>query len=89
MRSNTCTSWSRLASTGVRSVGIGFFSKADVAGDAVLCQPLHVLEHDVNVDRLTLDRPLVGKDLHAINELHDAIGLVANQSRERSIVVAD
>ena len=60
-----------------------------MAGDAGLRQPLHVVEHDVDVDRLALDRPLVGEHLHAIDQLHDAVGLVANQPCQRAVVVLD
>ena len=58
-----------------------------VAGDTRLGEPLHMIEHDMNVDRLALDRTLVGEDLHAIDELDDAIGLVADQPREGTIVI--
>ena len=60
----------------------------DVAGEARLRQPLHVIEHDMDVDRLALDRALVGEHLHAVDQLHDAVGLVADQARERAVVVA-
>ena len=39
----------------------------------------HPLEHLVDVDCAALDRPMVGKRLHAIDQRHDAVGLVANQ----------
>ena len=61
----------------------------DVAGEARLRQPLHVIEHDVNVDRLALDRALVAEHLHAVDELHDAVGFVADQPRQRAVVVVD
>jgi hypothetical protein len=54
-----------------------------------LRQPLHVVEHDVNVDRLALDRPLVGEHLHAVDELYDAVGLVADKARKSAVVVLD
>ena len=38
---------------------------------------------------LALDRPLVGEHLHAVDELHDAVGLVADEARERAVVVLD
>ena len=34
-----------------------------------------------------LDRPLVGEHFHAVDELHDAVGLVADQPRQGAIVV--
>ncbi len=43
----------------------------------------------MDVDRLALDRPLVAEDFHAVDELHDAIGLVADQPRQRAVVVVD
>ena len=60
----------------------------DAAGEAGLREPLHVIEHGMDVDRLALDRPLVGEHLHAVDELHDPVGLVANQPRQRAVVVA-
>ena len=59
----------------------------DVPGEAGLRQPLHVIEHDMDVDRLALDRPLVGEDFHAVDQFHDAVGFVANQPRQRAVVV--
>ena len=55
---------------------------------ARLREPFDVLEHGVDVDRLALDRPLVGEHLHAVDQLHDPVGLVADQSRQGAIVVA-
>ena len=42
----------------------------------------------MDVDRLALDRTLVGEHLHAVDQLHDAVGLVADQPRQRAVVVA-
>ena len=67
---------------------IVFFDEFDVTGDAGLRQPLHVIEHHVDVDRLALDRALVGEHLHAIDQLHNAVGFVAYQPRERAVIVA-
>ena len=33
----------------------------------------------MNVDRLAFDRPLVGEDLHAVDQLHDAVGFIADE----------
>ena len=41
----------------------------------------------MDVDRLALDRALVGEHLHAVDQLHDAVGLIADQARERAVVV--
>ena len=70
-----------------RQRGIVFLDELDVAGKARLREPLHVFEHDVDVDRLALDRALVGEHFHAVDELHDAVGLVADQARQRAVVV--
>ena len=43
----------------------------------------------MDVDRLALDRPLVGEDLHAVDQLDDAVGLVADQPGQRAVLVAD
>ncbi len=43
----------------------------------------------MNVDRLALDRPLVAEHFHAVDELHDAVGFVANEPRQRAVVVVD
>ena len=42
----------------------------------------------MDVDRLALDRPLVGEHFHAVDQLHDAVGLVADQPRQRAVLVA-
>jgi hypothetical protein len=52
-----------------------------------LAEALHVLEYDVDVDGFALDRPLVGEHFHAVDELHDAVGFVADQPRQGAIVV--
>ena len=46
-----------------------------------------MVEHDVDVDRLALDRALVGEHLHAVDQLDDAVGLVADQPGQRAVVV--
>ena len=47
-----------------------------------------MIEYDVNVDRLAVDRPLVRKDFHAIDELHDPVRLITDQLGERTVFVA-
>mgnify|MGYP003694034777 CR=1 FL=1 len=42
----------------------------------------------MNVDRLAVNRPLVRKDFHAIDELHDPVCLIADQLGERPVLVA-
>ena len=43
----------------------------------------------MDVDRLALDRPLVAEYFHTVDQLHDAVGLVADQTRQRTVVVLD
>ena len=49
---------------------------------------LHMREHDVDVDRLALGRTLVREHLHLVDEIANAIGLAADQSRQCAIVAA-
>src|SRR5215475_8647923 len=70
-----------------RQRGIVFLDELDMTREAGLGEPLHVLENAVNVDRLALDRPLVGEDFHAVDKLYDAIGLITDQPRERPVVI--
>jgi len=42
----------------------------------------------MDVDRFALDRTLVGEHLHAVHELHDTVGLVADEPRQRAVVIA-
>ena len=48
---------------------------------------LHVIENVVNVDRFPLQRPLVAEDLHAVDELADAVGLGADQLGQGAVAV--
>ncbi len=41
----------------------------------------------MDVDRVAVDRPLVGKYLHAIDQRDDAVGLVGDQPRQRAVLV--
>ena len=81
-------SWSRLAEHR-RQGGIVAFLDADLAGEAGLRDLLHVVEHGVDVHA---GEGLIGahrERLHAIDELHDAVGLVADELRQHAIAVAD
>ena len=60
----------------------------DAAGETVPGDRLHMVEHDMDVDRVALDRPLVGKDLHAVDQRDDAVGLVGDEPGQRAILVA-
>ena len=82
----TWISWSRLR-VHRRQRRIVFLDDADVAREAVAGDHLHPLEHGVDVDRLALGRPLVGEDLHAVDQPDDAVGLVADQPRQRAVVL--
>ena len=64
-----------------------FLDDADVPGEAVARDHLHALEDRVDVDRLALGRALVGEDLHAVDEADDAVGLVADEARQRAVVL--
>ena len=46
---------------------------------------LHMIEHGVNIDALALDRTPVGKGAHAVDELDDAVGLLADQPGQGAI----
>ncbi len=48
---------------------------------------LHMVEHVVDVDRLALERPLVAEDLHAVDELADAVGLGADELGQGAVAV--
>ncbi len=43
----------------------------------------------MDVDRYTVHRPLVGKYLHAVDQRDDAVGLVADQPRQRPVLVGN
>src|SRR4026209_1606574 len=45
----------------------------DLAGEARTCDLLHVVEHVVDIDRLALNGALITEDLHAVDQLADAI----------------
>ena len=40
----------------------------------------------MNVDRFPVQGPFIGEHLHLINQVPDAVGLFANQFRERPVV---
>jgi hypothetical protein len=48
-----------------------------------------MVEHRMDVDRHAVDRPLVGENLHAIDQRDDPIRLVADQAGQRAILVLD
>ena len=65
---------------------IVFLGEGDVARDAGLGEQLHPVEHDVDVDRLALDRPVVAEHLDAVDEVDDAVDLLAHQPGQRQLV---
>src|SRR5437660_9169603 len=65
------------------------FVKANVASEARLRDALHVIDYGMDVDALALDRPLVGKSFHPIDELHDAIGLIADETGPFAVGIGD
>ncbi|MNI29361.1 hypothetical protein D3C73_831760 [compost metagenome] len=46
-----------------------------------------MIEHGVNVERHTIDRALVGEHFHTIDQRYDPVGLVADQPRQRAVVI--
>src|SRR5690348_9321959 len=56
-----------------RQRGIVILDDLDLAGEAGACDLLYVVEHVMDVDRLALKRALVPEDLHAVDQLADAI----------------
>ena len=48
-----------------------------------------MVQHDMNVDRIAVDWPLVGKHLHAIDKRDDAVGLVGDQPRQCAVLVGN
>src|SRR5690606_4188318 len=59
---------------------------ADAARKAALGDALHVIENIVDVDRLGRERTLVAEDLHAVDEIADAIGLRADETRKCAVL---
>ena len=49
----------------------------------------HVIEHVVDVDGLLRQRALVAEHFHAVDEIADAVGLRADQLRQRAVGVVD
>ena len=43
----------------------------------------------MDIDRIAVDRPLVGKYLHAVDQRHDAVGLVGDETRQRAVLVGN
>lgn len=76
-------SWSWFASTGAARIVI--LDEADVAGKAGLRQPFDVIEHRMDVDGAAHHGALVAEHLHAVDQRHDAVGLVADQPRQHAV----
>ncbi|MNX93556.1 hypothetical protein D3C86_1257400 [compost metagenome] len=43
----------------------------------------------MDVDRHAIHRPLVGKHLHAVDQRNDTVGLIADQPRQRPVLVGN
>ena len=65
--------------------GVVTLDEAEVTGEAVLGDLAHMLQHRMDVDGLTLQGPLVGKHLHAVDQGHDAVGLVADEAGQHPV----
>ena len=83
--SSTCTSWSRLPSTGGKRRIIGL-DEAEMRRKAGLRQAAHMLEHAVDVDRPQLGRPLV-EHLHPVHQGANAVRLVADQHGQLAVAL--
>ena len=70
-----------------RQGGVILLEEANVAAEAGLGELLHMLEDDVDVDRLARDRALVREHFHPVDQLDDAIRLVADQLRQGAVLV--
>ena len=53
-----------------------------------LREPLHMIQHGVDVEAFPLRRPSIGEGLHAVDQFDDPVGLLADQLRQRAILVA-
>ena len=60
-----------------------------MARETRLGEPLHMVEHRMDVEAFARARAFVGEGLHAVDELYDAVGLLADQPRQRAVFVAD
>ena len=69
--------------------GIVALGEADVAGKAALRKAPHVLEHEIDIDRVALDRRAVGELLHVVDQAADAVGFLADQADQRALVLGD
>ena len=58
----------------------------DVTSETRLRRAPDLIEHPVDVDRTVLDGALIAEHLHSLHELHDPVGLVADQLREEAVV---
>ena len=55
--------------------------------EAGLGEALHLVEHAVDVDGAALDRALVAEQLDPLDELHDAVGLVADEAGQQPVAL--
>lgn len=60
--------------------------EADIAGKAGLRQPLHMVEHGMDIDRAARHRTIVAEHFHAVDQRDDAVRLVADQPRQKPVL---
>ena len=72
----------------VRQRRIVDFQKPDVAREAGLGEPFHMVEHGVDIEAFPLRRRRIGEGLHPVDQLNDPVGLVADETGQRAVLVA-
>jgi len=65
-----------------RQRGIVLLDHSQNGGEAGLRYLAHALDDFRDVDRAALDRPCVGERFHAVEQRDDAVGLVADETRQ-------
>ena len=55
-------------------------NNAHLGRKAVLRNPLHMIQHHVNVHRLAVNRTLIGKHFHPVHQLHDPVRLLHDKT---------
>ena len=58
---------------------IVIYDKADIASETAFRELTHPIEHLMDVDRLAANGAAVGKNVHAIDEIANSVGLLADQ----------
>ncbi len=68
--------------------GIVFFSYCNTMMGRGVGEKLDPAQDRMNVNRLRLNRTLIGEDLHLIDEIAYSISLIADQAGQRTIIIA-